>query len=392
MKHISFKRSRWILIGAIATLTLSGCDSWFGEKKITPLNAEQIARLMPPRGQDRASWARDIVAVSDELNITRNPSNMCSIIAIVDQESNFKANPQVAGLGEKAAREIKARLQEKFGATMAGYFETMLQNKPTPDNNYLSRIRRVKTEKDLDLIYREMFDYYSAHYHISLLTGAAKLVGQNIAEHFNPITTLGSMQVQIQYAADHKRKIMNINQLRDEIYTQFGGLYYGIHRLMVYTPRYDKALYRFADYNSGMYSSRNAAFQKMLNQLTHNKLSLDGDLLLYTKDGDVKLEHSSTENALIAYFSQDPTAPTARAIRNDLKGEKSASFEKSATYQYVVNQYQAKTKKTAPYAIMPQVVISGPKLRRDYDTNWYATRVNGRYMQCMQQAKHLKLK
>ena len=390
MKHLSFKISRWILIGAVATL--SGCDSWFGEKKLTTLNAEQIARLMPPRGQDRASWSRDIVAVSDELNITRNPSNMCSIIAIVDQESNFKANPQVAGLGEKAAQEIQARLQEKFGAKMAGYFETMLQNKPTPEDNYLSRIRRVKTEKDLDLIYREMFDYYSAHYHVSLLTGAAKLVGQNIAEHFNPITTLGSMQVQIRYAADHKRKIMDINQLRDELYTQFGGLYYGIHRLMVYQPQYDKPLYRFADYNSGMYSSRNAAFQKMLNQLTASKLTLDGDLLFYTKDGDVKLEHSSTEDVLIGYFSKDPTAPTARAIRNDLKGEKSESFEKSATYQYVVKHYQAKTNKSAPYAIMPQVVISGPKLRRDYDTNWYATRVNGRYMQCMQQAKHLKLK
>ncbi|MDB0159951.1 DUF1615 family protein, partial [Escherichia coli] len=67
---------------------------------------------------------------------------------------------------------------------------------------------------------------------------------------------------------------------------EYGGLYYGIHRLMVYPADYDKAIYRFADYNSGMYSSRNAAFQKMLKELTDKDISLDGDLLLYTKDGD----------------------------------------------------------------------------------------------------------
>ena len=50
---------------------------------------------------------------------------------------------------------------------------------------------------------------------------------------------------------------------------------------MMYPADYEKPIYRFADYNSGMYSSRNAAFQSMLNSLTDAELSLDGDLLLY---------------------------------------------------------------------------------------------------------------
>ncbi len=33
------------------------------------------------------------------------------------------------------------------------------------------------------------------HYHVSALTGTAKLLGQDISEKMNPITTLGSMQV-----------------------------------------------------------------------------------------------------------------------------------------------------------------------------------------------------
>ncbi|EMT98674.1 hypothetical protein ABNIH10_19636, partial [Acinetobacter baumannii ABNIH10] len=81
-------------------------------------------------------------------------------MAVVDQESNFVANPQVPGLGQKAVEEVSTRLNEKFedklgktiGGTIAGYFEEVLRTQPSPDNNYMSQMRKVKTEKDLDLL------------------------------------------------------------------------------------------------------------------------------------------------------------------------------------------------------------------------------------------------
>jgi hypothetical protein len=57
----------------------------------------------------------------------------------------------------------------------------------------------------------------------------------------------------------------------------------------------------------------------------------------------------------------------------------------------VAKLYQEVTKKEPFYAMMPEVVISGPKLSRDYNTNWFATRVNGRYQTCMQRAKRIKI-
>jgi hypothetical protein len=116
----------------------------------------------------------------------------------------------VPGLGQKAVEEVNTRLNEKFedklgktiGGTIAGYFEDVLKNQPSPENNYMSQMRKVKTEKDLDLLYREIFDFMAKHYHVSALTGAAKLVGQDIGEKMNPITTLGSMQVHINYAKE----------------------------------------------------------------------------------------------------------------------------------------------------------------------------------------------
>lgn len=381
------------------SLAACGDNAWWSSDKDPEMEADQIRKVIPARVNDRESWSQDIFDIMQELSIPKTKQNVCSIVAVVDQESNFVADPTVPGLGAKAVEEINSRLKEKFeaklgekiGGTVAGYFEDVLKNQPSPENNYMSQMRKVQTERELDLLYREIFDYMAQHYHVSALTGAAKLVGQDIGEKLNPITTLGSMQVHINYAKEHKRKAGGIAELRNDLYTQYGGLYYGIHRLMEYPANYDEAIYRFADYNSGMYSSRNAAFQKMLGALTEAEISLDGDLLLYNKDGDVKSTQSQTEKELIAVFAQNNVLVTPRQIRADLKKEKEKKFEDTQTYLAVQKLYQKKTNKEPMYAVMPQVVISGPKLSRDYNTNWFASRVNGRYEQCMQKAKRIKL-
>ncbi|UIJ74589.1 DUF1615 family protein [Acinetobacter sp. SH20PTE14] len=379
-------------------LAACGNGSWWSKDEPT-MEAEQIKKAIPPRVNERLSWANDIYDISDQLGIPTTKENVCTIVAVVDQESNFVADPHVPGLGEKAVKEVQDRLEEKFkdklgdgiGGTVAGYFQDVLKNQPSPEDNYLSQMRRVQTERELDELYREIFDYMSKHYHVSALTGAAKLVGQDIGEKLNPITTLGSMQVHIGYAKDHKRQGGNIAALRTDMYSQYGGLYYGIHRLMMYPAEYNKPIYRFADYNSGRYSSRNAAFQSMLNDLTPAELGLDGDLLLYNKDGSPRSAKSQSETALIAVFAENNVIATPRQIRSDLKKEKDQDFEDTLTYKAVKKLYQEKTGKEPFYAMMPEVVISGPKLSRDYNTNWFATRVDGRYQTCMRRIKNLKL-
>ena len=390
---------RVLTVLAISTgLVACGDNSLFSKDDEKNLQEKQIKRLIPPHVSNRESWAKDMSDIMDELKIEKSKQNVCTIVAIIDQESNFVANPRVPGLGKKAVAEVNTSLQEKFtdklgetlGTPIAGYFEKVLKTQPSPENSYLKQLGKVKTEQDVDVLYRQIFDYMSKHYHVSALTGAAKLVGQDIGERMNPVTTLGSMQVLVRYAQDHQKDRMNVNELRDYLYTQYGGMYYGIHRLMMYKADYDKPIYRFADYNSGMYSSRNASVQKALNTLTDSELSLDGDLLLYDKNENVQSTQSSTELAISKLFAQNSVIITARQLRSDLKEEKTQNFEKTQTYLTIAKLYQQKTGKEMPYAIMPQVVISGPKLSRDYNTNWYASRVNGRYETCMHRAKRLK--
>lgn len=392
------------ILGTLSILTLSvglvacGDKSLFSQDDEKHLTEKQIKHLIPPRVHDRESWAKDMNDIMDSLKIEKNKENVCSIIAIVDQESSFVANPQVPGLGREAVAAVNTRLQTKFsdklgttiGTPIAHYFEQVLKTQPTPEDNYLKQLSKVKTERDIDLLYRQIFDYMSKHYHVSALTGAAKLVGQDIGERMNPITTLGSMQVSIQYAQDHQKDHMSVNDLRDDLYTQYGGLYYGIHRLMMYSNQYDKPIYRFADYNSGMYSSRNASVQKALNILTGSELSLDGDLLQYDKNDNVQAVQSSTELTFINLFTQKKVIITPQQLRSDLKTEKTIDFEKTQTYLTLTKLYKDQTGKEMPYAVMPQVIITGPKLSQDYNTNWYATRVNGRFESCMHRGRKIK--
>ena len=87
-------------------LTACGDRSWWTDDE-PKLNAEQIARIIPGRVNDRRSWAEDIYDISEQFGIPQNKENMCSIIAVVDQESNFVADPQVYGLGEKRLKKFK---------------------------------------------------------------------------------------------------------------------------------------------------------------------------------------------------------------------------------------------------------------------------------------------
>lgn len=371
----------WLAGVLSAGLLFVGCD------KANPkaaLNSEQIAKLLPSHVKDKQAWAVDLAGVFDELKIDKSTQNLCTAIAVIDQESNFHADPAVPNLGTSSLAALTDKLDDKLGKVLAKQFKQMLANHPNPNNSFIKQIKAVKTEKQLDELYREMFDYFGKNYKVGIINDTAKQFNLGIDEKLNPITTLGSMQVHIDYAKAHRRKSMNDSQLRDDLYSRYGGLYYGIHRLMLYQADYERPLYRFADYNSGMYSSRNASFQQAVSQLSQTKLALDGDLLLY--DGtSVKRVMSNTEKAVVSLLPSLPDL-TDKQIRRDLRHEKKQSFETTATYQAIATAYQQKTGKPMAYAIMPQVVISSAKMSRDYNTNWFATNVNKRYERCMASA------
>ena len=134
-----------------------------------------------------------------------------------------------------------------------------------------------------------------------------------------------------------------------------------------------------------MYSSRNAAFQKMLSELTKQPIDLDGDLLIY-KSGMARTR-SQAETAINSLAQQGLLTLTPRQIHSDLLKEKRPDFVQTASYQAIANLYHTHIGKPPLTAVMPQVVIAGAKLKREYNTKWYADKVNQRYLTCLQKAE-----
>src|SRR4029079_17258038 len=70
-----------------------------------------IASLLPAGVRDRAGWSADVYAAFATLRIATTASNVCAVVAVTEQESGFRADPSVPGLGAIAWREIDRRAE-----------------------------------------------------------------------------------------------------------------------------------------------------------------------------------------------------------------------------------------------------------------------------------------
>jgi hypothetical protein len=141
-------------------------------------------------------------------------------------------------------------------------------------------------------------------------------------------------------------------------------------------------LYRFADYNAGPYSSRNAAVQTLLAQLTGQKLAPDGDLLRY-QGGEPLSPRSAPSQAWRALLALQPELGLSAAqIERDLKLEKRFDFEQSATYRRLYQLAERRGLKPAREQL-PDIDLSSPKIQRKLTTAWFADRCEARYRACL---------
>jgi len=349
----------WPLLGLLAVSCVRAARPY----AVVELDVQEIAARIPSKVADREGWAADLDFALNLNELPADEAHVCAVIAVVDQESGFQANPVVPNLATIARKEISAKAA-KLGPLAAPVLNQVLGVKaPGSKLTFDQRLSKVRTEADLDRLYRDIVEEEVRRFPVAVV------VAGELHER-NPITTAGSMQVSVSFAEEHARRLgRDPGSVRDELYTRQGGLLYGSARLFS-GAGYDEPVYRFADYNAGDFASRNAAFQEQLAAVTGTKLALDGDLLAYRP------------------YSED--TETMRALRKlgpeyarDARLEKTQRFEQTEAWRAVKDAWRKKYGKQPPYARLPDVKLRSPKLSRELSTAWFARSVQRRYDACV---------
>jgi hypothetical protein len=355
---------------------------------VAPLTAPEIAALIPDRVRDRSAWSEAIhdALVANEVAVDR--SSACVVIAIIGQESGFQENPVVPGLARMVGARID-RYKAKLGPIGEPLFERLLAGRAPDDaRSFRQRLDTLRTERDVDVLFRDLLAYYEVNHPaiFKALRWAGKLADLEDLGDLNPITTAGSMQVSVRFAEEwartRKRSAGPPAGVRDALYTRAGGVYYGTARLLAHPVRYDRPLFRFADYNAGLYASRNAALQAQLSSLTGRPLALDGDLLSYEKNGEPRDQPSESSRVVEIFARRFAPWLPASSIRHDLLTEKTIAFEDTETYRAIKDAAEKRGGHPPEYATLPQVALTSPKLSRPLSTAWFAQAVDRRYQAC----------
>ena len=351
----------------LALAWLTGCASAPSAPDApTPAQVRaDIERRIPAATGDRPGWAADIQASFAAQRIAPTPENICAVLAVIEQESDYKADPAVANLPAVARGEIDRRAAAlhvpKFMVDAA------LKLESTDGRSYGARLARVRTERELSELYED-------------LIGRVPM-GQRLFAGRNPVQTGGAMQVGIPFAeANAQGYPWPIEgSIRREVFTRRGGVYFGTLHLLGYETPYTRKVHRFADYNAGWYASRNAAFQNAVSVATGIPLVLDGDLLAPGAPFDTPGKTEHAVRTLSARLGMDD-----RAIRNALERGDQLAFGDSALSERVFAIADAAAGKPLPRAVIPGIRLDSPKITRALTTEWFATRVDDRYRRCLQ--------
>lgn len=322
----------------------------------------RIVRFLPRQVQDKPGWANDVVTALSTQGLTVNDHNVCSVLAVAEQEATYQADPVVPGLGKIAWKEINARAAKLLIPEFV--VRTALSIKSPTGKSYAARIDALRTEREMSEIFEDMI-------------GAVPM-GKQLFGNLNPVRTGGPMQVSVAFAEANARGYPYPvkESIRHEVFTRRGGIWFGTKHIFGYPADYPDTLYRFADFNAGWYASRNAAFQAAVSRVSGKPLALDGDLVRYDSDLPGKTE-------LAVHSIASRVNMSKQAIHQSLLKGDSSDFAQTDLYQRVFTLADKQAGKRQPRAVLPGIQLKSPKITRNLTTAWFAKRVDDREQACV---------
>jgi hypothetical protein len=364
MQRLSAQKA-WLCL-ACALLAACAGDSTPRAPQRSPESIQaDIQALMPTGVTQRAAWAVDLQLVFAALKIEPSKTNVCAVLAVIEQESSFNADPPVPNLGKVSREEILRRADRAGVPELAVNLALALRS---PDGRtWDERLAAVRTERELSMMYEQFI--------------AAVPLGERLLAQHNPVRTAGPMQVSIDFAESHVKSrpypFPAEDTLRHEIFTRRGGLYFGVAHLLDYPAPYgNEMLFRFADFNAGRWASRNAAFQQALSIASGRALEFDGDLVVA---GPAPGQTESAARSIAGTLGLPE-----REIRRQLELGDGPAFDRSELFAKVFALAEQRQGRVLTRALVPRIVLHSPKITRRLTTDWFARRVDERHRRCVQ--------
>ena len=172
----------------VIVLGLAGCA---GAPVVSGPTAEQVradlARRIPASVPDRAGWSADIQTALATQRLDPMPENLCAVLAVIEQETGYVADPAVPDLAAISRRELEKRAAALHVPKFM--LDGALKLRSSDGRTYGERLATVRTERELSELYEDM-------------AGRVPL-GRQLLAGWNPVQTGGPMQVSIPFAEEH---------------------------------------------------------------------------------------------------------------------------------------------------------------------------------------------
>lgn len=149
--------------------------------------------------------------------------------------------------------------------------------------------------------------------------------------------------------------------------------------LLDYPVTYSHPIYRFADYNGGRYSSRNAAFQSALALLAHKSLAPDGDLLRYDGNNQPSRETSATQKLLYGLTGK---LGWARVTSTGICAwKRNRALPRPPLSTALCSGGQGRRAPLDQGNV--RIDLKSPKIHHHLTTEWFAHKVDAKYQACL---------
>src|SRR5215470_14200784 len=79
-----------------------------------PLGPDRVRAAFPDGVGDPAGWAKDLLAAFSDASLVPDATRVCAVVAVLEQESGFQADPPVANLGTLVRKRLDEEA-ERFG-------------------------------------------------------------------------------------------------------------------------------------------------------------------------------------------------------------------------------------------------------------------------------------